>query len=143
VSHAAVMPSADLSLDQLQSWGEQFGQQLEPPAVVLLSGDLGAGKTTLVQAICRGYGVDESVTSPTFSLLHQYAAPKSTVNHFDLYRIESPADLTQLGWQDEVWGNAVTLVEWPERAGAELPAHAVHLQLRHLEHAAALRRLTW
>lgn len=137
------MPSADLTLGELEAWGEDFGERLAPSTVVLLSGDLGAGKTTLVQAICRGYGVRESVTSPTFALLHQYAAPKSPVNHFDLYRLESPAELEQIGWQDEVRGGAVSLVEWPERAGAELPTPALQLQLQHLAEAPDRRRLTW
>ena len=137
------MPSADLTLGELQAWGEDFGERLAPSTVVLLSGDLGAGKTTLVQAICRGYGVRESVTSPTFALLHQYAAPKSSVNHFDLYRLESPTELEQIGWQDEVRGTAVSLVEWPERAGAELPEPTLRLQLQHLAEAPDRRRLTW
>lgn len=137
------MPSADLTLEQLQAWGEDFGARLLPSSVVLLSGDLGAGKTTLVQSICKGYGVTEPVTSPTFALLHQYAAPKSSVNHFDLYRLESPAELVQLGWQDEVSGHALSLVEWPERAGGELPAPSLALRLEHLAHSPEFRRLTW
>ena len=137
------MPSADLTLEQLQAWGENFGAALVPATVVLLSGELGAGKTTLVQAICRGYGVTEPVTSPTFALLHQYAAPKSQVKHFDLYRLESPVELVQLGWQDEIGGRAVSLVEWPERADGELPTSSLGLLLEHLASSPERRRLTW
>ena len=122
---------------------EDFLQKNLKYTVIALSGELGAGKTTLVQSICRGYGVTEPVTSPTFALLHQYAAPKSTVNHFDLYRLESPAELVQLGWQDEVNGHALSLVEWPERAGGELPAPSLALRLEHLAHSPEFRRLTW
>src|SRR6185437_3191738 len=87
----------------LVAWGEQFGRAALPPLVVTITGDLGAGKTTLTRAICRGYGVTEDVTSPTFALVHQYAAGKSPVYHLDLYRLKSPAELTNLGW-DEIPG---------------------------------------
>jgi tRNA threonylcarbamoyladenosine biosynthesis protein TsaE len=81
------MPSAEFTAEALAHWGETFGASLEAPAVVTLSGDLGAGKTTLVQAICRGCGVRESVTSPTFALVHQYGASRWPVYHLDLDRV--------------------------------------------------------
>ena len=84
---------------ELVEWGERFGRVASPPLVVTLTGELGAGKTTLVQAICRGYGVTEDVTSPTFALVHRYAAPRSPVFHLDLYRLEiaDGADEHRLG----------------------------------------------
>ena len=116
---------------ELLEWGVEFGRAVEPPLVVTLSGDLGAGKTTLVQAICDGYGVTESVTSPTFALVHEYAAPRSTVYHLDLYRLRSPVELEQLGWDEIVRAAALVLVEWPERAGELLPRAHVPLALEH------------
>ncbi|HSY80916.1 MAG TPA: tRNA (adenosine(37)-N6)-threonylcarbamoyltransferase complex ATPase subunit type 1 TsaE, partial [Gemmatimonadaceae bacterium] len=86
-----------LTLPELVAWGEQFGRALAPPVLIAISGDLGAGKTTLIQAICRGYGVTEPVTSPTFALVHEYRAPRSPVFHIDLYRLERPAELTSIG----------------------------------------------
>ena len=79
-----------VSQAELVEWGERFGRVASPPLVVAISGELGAGKTTLVQAICRGYGVTEDITSPTYALVHRYAAPRSTVYHLDLYRLKSP-----------------------------------------------------
>ncbi|HXD23434.1 MAG TPA: tRNA (adenosine(37)-N6)-threonylcarbamoyltransferase complex ATPase subunit type 1 TsaE, partial [Gemmatimonadaceae bacterium] len=75
------MPSAELSLAELTAWGESLGAGLTAPCVITLEGDLGAGKTTLVQAVARGYGVRDAVTSPTFAIVHQYAAPRSPVFH--------------------------------------------------------------
>ncbi|HEX2780725.1 MAG TPA: tRNA (adenosine(37)-N6)-threonylcarbamoyltransferase complex ATPase subunit type 1 TsaE [Gemmatimonadaceae bacterium] len=120
-----------LTRDEMTAWGERFGRAAVPPVVVTLAGDLGAGKTTLVQAICRGYGVTEPVTSPTFALVHRYAAPRSPVYHLDLYRLRGPADLTNIGWDEIVASHALVLIEWPERAVGMLPPH-VPIDLEHL-----------
>lgn len=117
---------------ELRAWGESFGRAASPPLVVTLAGDLGAGKTTLVQAICRGYGVSEPVTSPTFALVHEYSAPRSPVYHLDLYRLRSEAELEGLGWDELVSAPALVLVEWPERAGDLLPPGHVPIALEHL-----------
>jgi tRNA threonylcarbamoyladenosine biosynthesis protein TsaE len=121
-----------LTLPELVAWGERFGRALTPPNLVALSGDLGAGKTTLIQSICLGYGVTDPVTSPTFALVHEYHAPRSPVYHIDLYRLERPADLTNIGWDDIMQREALILVEWPERAGDRLPAAHVPIDLEHL-----------
>jgi tRNA threonylcarbamoyladenosine biosynthesis protein TsaE len=112
-----------LDEQELREWGRSFGASALPPLVVALKGELGAGKTTLVQAICAGYGVEEAVTSPTYALVHRYTARRSPVFHVDLYRLESEAQLTNIGWDEIVGGDALVLVEWPERAGDRLPAH--------------------
>jgi tRNA threonylcarbamoyladenosine biosynthesis protein TsaE len=119
-----------LTREALAAWGEAAGRALAGTGrVVLLSGDLGAGKTTLAQAIVRGLGVVEPVTSPTFTLVHEYDAPLGRVRHLDLYRLHRPTDLDALGWDELVAGDAVTLVEWPERAAGRWPAGAWHLTL--------------
>lgn len=114
-----------LVLDEpaLLRWGEAFGAAASPPLVVALHGELGTGKTTLAQAICRGYGVTEPVTSPTYALVHRYYAQRSPVYHLDLYRLEDERQLTNLGWDDILASGALVLIEWPERAGSLLPPH--------------------
>jgi tRNA threonylcarbamoyladenosine biosynthesis protein TsaE len=107
---------------ELIAWGEGFGRAATPPLVVALAGDLGAGKTTLAQAICAGYGVTEPVTSPTFALVHRYDAPRSPVYHLDLYRLQRPSELVNIGWDEIVIAHALVIVEWPERAGDLIPA---------------------
>jgi tRNA threonylcarbamoyladenosine biosynthesis protein TsaE len=123
-----------MTLAEMQDWGRRFGKSAHPPVVVVLHGELGAGKTTLVQAICLGYGVTEDVSSPTFALVHEYQAPRSPVYHLDLYRLDSPSQLDAIGWDEIVAARALVLIEWPERAGDRIPDGYVTLSLQHLEH---------
>jgi tRNA threonylcarbamoyladenosine biosynthesis protein TsaE len=126
-AHRHLVPSrADrghlkLTETELRHWGEELGRSATPPLVVTLTGELGAGKTTLAQAICLGYGVREEITSPTYALVHEYRAPRSAVFHVDLYRLDSPDQLTNIGWEEIVSSRSLILVEWPERAGSRLP----------------------
>jgi tRNA threonylcarbamoyladenosine biosynthesis protein TsaE len=120
-----------LTEQELVHWGEAFGRAARPPLVVALNGELGTGKTTLVQAICRGYGVMEPVTSPTFALVHEYAAPQSVVYHLDLYRISDERELTNLAWDEVVSAHALILVEWGRRAGSRLPDDHVPIALEY------------
>jgi tRNA threonylcarbamoyladenosine biosynthesis protein TsaE len=121
-----------LTLAELEHWGTEFGRAAHPPLCVAVSGDLGAGKTTLIRAICRGYGVDVDVTSPTFALVHEYPAPRSRVFHLDLYRLERETELTNIGWFDVIAAGGLVLVEWPERAASMLPADHVPIDLEHI-----------
>lgn len=116
----------------LSAWGERFGRDTVLPRVVALEGDLGAGKTTLARAICRGFGVTGEVTSPTFALVHEYDAPRGPVYHLDLYRLEGARDLTNIAWDEIMSDRALVVVEWPERAGGRLPPSAVRLGLAHV-----------
>ena len=122
-----------LTEPELIDWGVRLGRQVNPPLMVTLDGDLGAGKTTLARAICAGYGVRDEVTSPTFAIVHVYEAPKSPVYHIDLFRLDSPRDLQNIGWDDVVQSDALVLLEWPDRAGELLPADHVPIELRHVE----------
>jgi tRNA threonylcarbamoyladenosine biosynthesis protein TsaE len=130
-SHPA-LPHAPRTIDErgLRAYGELLGRALEAPIVVALHGELGAGKTTLAQAIARGAGVAEDVTSPTFALVHEYAGRTASVFHLDLYRLTGPADLTNIGWDDILRSDAIVLIEWPERAGTRLPRSRIDVSLR-------------
>lgn len=93
-------------------------------------GDLGAGKTCLIQGVCRGLGVREPVTSPSFVIVNVYAGDRDPVYHLDLYRISEPDELLELGYEEYFYGDGVCLVEWAERAGALLPEEAIIVELR-------------
>ncbi len=118
-----------LTEKELVHWGEDLGRAITAPLLVTLTGELGVGKTTLVKAICLGYGVREEITSPTYALVHEYRAAKSAVFHIDLYRLDSPEQLTNLGWDEIVSSRSLVLVEWPERAGARLPEDHLPIDL--------------
>lgn len=118
--------------DELMDWGRRLGRQIDPPLIITLDGDLGAGKTTLAKAICEGFGVQDDVTSPTFAIVHEYHAQKSPVFHVDLYRLDKPSDLQNVGWDDIVQTDALILIEWPDRAGDLLPSKHLPIQLSHV-----------
>ena len=113
-----------------------LAQQLAPHFrvgdLIALSGDLGAGKTSFARALIRALsgleGSEREVPSPTFTLVQSYETPVGRVHHFDLYRIQSPDELTEIGW-DEALADGIVLVEWPERAGTLLPAGRLDLAL--------------
>jgi tRNA threonylcarbamoyladenosine biosynthesis protein TsaE len=130
-----------LTEHELRDWGEQLGRSINPPLLITLTGELGAGKTTLAQAICLGYGVQEAITSPTYALVQEYTAPQSTVFHIDLYRVESPEQLTNLGWEDILASRALILVEWPERAGPRLPEDHLPIDIDYIAGDASRRIL--
>lgn len=119
--------------DSLDAWGRLLGAALPRPAVVALEGELGAGKTALARAICAGAGVTDltAVTSPTFSLVQQYDAPRGLIVHADLYRLRGAAELDALGWDEIVDGAALLLIEWPQRAAATLPRDTISIVLSH------------
>lgn len=98
--------------------GERLGRMLEHPALILLQGELGAGKSVLARGLARGLGVPPQVpiTSPTFTLMNHYPA-RLDLYHFDLYRLSDPDELLELGFDDFAHGRGVALVEWPERLG--------------------------
>lgn len=111
-----------LSADALNRFGEALGATLTAPAVIGLSGDLGTGKTTLAQAICRGLGAAEPVTSPSYALVHRHETPTGTpVYHVDCYRLADPAHARDLGFDDMMRERAIVLIEWPERAAGWVP----------------------
>ena len=102
---------ADLTEVELVAWGEALGRALVAPAFVTLTGDLGAGKTTLVAAILRGAGVTDAVTSPTYAVVHRYTAPTlGPVHHADLYRLRGPQELAAIGWE------SLDVAYWPKLA---------------------------
>jgi tRNA threonylcarbamoyladenosine biosynthesis protein TsaE len=97
--------------------GRELASQLAPPKIVLLRGDLGAGKTTLVKGIAEGFHAasHDDVTSPTFTLIHEYRGPVATLYHIDLYRIDTPGELDTLALDDLMTDNSVLLIEWGEK----------------------------
>lgn len=105
------------SSDETIALGRSFAELLTPPKLVLLRGDLGAGKTTLVKGIAEGFQAasQEEVTSPTFTLIHEYRGPRAALFHIDLYRIDTQRELETLALDDLISDNSVLLIEWGEK----------------------------
>lgn len=99
------------------AYGRSLAAQLSPPLTILLRGDLGAGKTTLVKGIAEGFHAStaENVTSPTFTLVHEYHGPTVTLYHIDLYRIDTERELETLALDDLLAPNSILLIEWGEK----------------------------
>jgi len=107
-----------------EALGATLAARLKPGDVVGLKGDLGAGKTTLARAIIRAAAADPDliVPSPTFTLVEVYETERGTFWHFDLYRLEAPEQVYELGWEDAL-AEGIVLIEWPQRLGPLLPKH--------------------
>ncbi len=98
--------------------------------IVLFSGEMGAGKTTLIKQFCKHLGIDDEVSSPTFSLVNEYASAIGPVYHFDLYRIRSEEELFDIGYEDYFFSGYLCLVEWPEMASGLIPEEHVMVNIR-------------
>lgn len=118
------------SEDETIELGESLARELPPGAVVLLVGELGAGKTTLAKGIVKGLGAaePEEVLSPTFTLVHEYG--EGRVFHIDLYRLDRASEAEALGLDELMSGDAVTLVEWGERFPALWPEDHIEIELK-------------
>lgn len=105
------------SAEETIALGRELAHSLAPPKLVVLTGDLGAGKTTLVKGIAEGFhaAAEEDVTSPTFTLIHEYRGPAATIYHIDLYRIDTLRELDTLAVDDLMTDNSVLLLEWGEK----------------------------
>lgn len=121
------------SSEETTKWGREFAKGLAAPMVVLLTGDLGSGKTTLTKGIVAGLGAatEDEVTSPTFTLVHVYGKA-ARVYHADLYRIESIHDFETLGLEDVFAKPAIVILEWSERFPLQSPWPQVRIRLEHL-----------
>jgi tRNA threonylcarbamoyladenosine biosynthesis protein TsaE len=117
--------------EETQKVGMELGARLVPGTVVGLIGALGSGKTCLAQGICRGLGVEEYVTSPSFVLIHEYEG-RLPVYHFDLYRLRDAEALFDLGYEEYFYGDGVCLVEWAERDGVEVHLNDLGAQMREI-----------
>lgn len=105
------------SAEETIAFGRTLAELLTPPKLVLLRGDLGAGKTTLVKGIAAAFeaAAEEDVTSPTFTLVHEYRGPRADLYHIDLYRLDTPRELETLGLDDLRSDNSILLIEWGEK----------------------------
>lgn len=119
--------------------GARLARALHPGLRIYLSGDLGAGKTTLVRGCLRALGYQGRVKSPTFSLVELYEFSRLYLYHFDFYRFEDPTEWSDAGFRDAFSGSGVCIVEWPQKAAGRLPAADLEITLEHVGAGRAVR----
>jgi len=119
-----------VNLKKTQAFGRRLGEIALPGDIITLEGGLGAGKTTLTQAIADGIKVPDSfyVTSPTFALLHEYPG-RIPLYHMDLYRISGEEEIEMLGFEDYMYGKGLAVIEWSEKLGSLTPSDRLHIKL--------------
>ena len=123
------------SPEETQALGQALGATLNPGVVVAFRGDLGSGKTCMIQGFCQAFHVHDYVTSPTFILINEYGGERAErlvpIYHFDLYRLSGEDDLEALGAEEYFYGDGICLVEWAERAGELLPGNRIDVALEY------------
>ena len=117
------------NLKETEKFGIFLGENLKPGDVVCLNGDLGAGKTTLTKSIAKGLGIDDYVTSPTFTIVNEYYG-KTDLYHIDTYRLDDKIDVDYLGFDEYFYSDGVTIVEWAEKIRDALPEEYMEINIK-------------
>lgn len=117
------------SLEKTREFGERLGTILKGGDLISLMGDLGAGKTTLTQSIAKGLGINDYVTSPTFTLINEYEG-KIPLYHFDVYRLGDVEELYDLGYEEYFYSKGVTIVEWGDKVLEAFPKDRINIEIK-------------
>ena len=122
---------AELQLDQqeLEALAKTFGELAEAGDILCLTGDLGAGKTTFTKAFALGMKIEEHITSPTFTIIQEYDG-KCPLYHFDVYRINDPLELEEIGYEEYFFGKGVTIIEWADMIKDLIPVESLWIEIR-------------
>jgi tRNA threonylcarbamoyladenosine biosynthesis protein TsaE len=122
-----------VSLNELNDFASHFWQAVEDEKVFAFHGDMGAGKTTIITALCKQKGVKDTISSPTFSIINEYrfrnTGNESIIYHLDLYRLNSMEEIIQAGVEDCIYSGEICFVEWPEKAPEFLNENTVHVYI--------------
>lgn len=122
--------------------GERLAKEARPGDIYTLEGDLGVGKTIFTKGVARGLGIDEPVTSPTFTILQEYDSGRLPLYHFDVYRIGDPEEMEEIGYEDYFYGQGICLIEWASRIEELIPAEAIRVCIdKDLEKGLDYRRI--
>lgn len=118
------------SIDEIAQAARDFKAAIGHHRVIAFHGEMGAGKTTFIKALCAEFGVTDNVASPTFAIINEYLTPSDeTIYHFDLYRLETIADLQNIGAEDYFYSGNLCLIEWPDIAEPLLPGDTLHVTI--------------
>jgi len=121
------------SAEETFAFGEKMAAQAQPGTVITLNGDLGTGKTVFAQGFAKGLGIRDYVNSPTFTILQVYEDGRLPLYHFDVYRIGDPEEMDEIGFEDYVYGDGVSLIEWAELISEILPEKRIEITISRME----------
>ena len=124
-------------------YGQLLGAKVPAGSVVCLNGDLGVGKTVFAKGVAKGLGVTEPVSSPTFTIVQEYREGRIPLYHFDVYRIENPDEMYEIGYEEYFYGDGVCLIEWAEQIRELVPETATQVTIeKDLSKGLGYRRIT-
>ena len=131
------------SASETLALGEKLGKAAKPGQIYTLNGDLGVGKTVLTQGFAKGLGITEAVNSPTFTIIQEYTEGRLPFYHFDVYRIGDVEEMDEIGYEDYIYGEGVSLIEWANLIEEILPEHYTEIKIeKDLEKGFDYRRIT-
>ena len=123
--------------------GEKLGENCKPGDIILLNGDLGVGKTVFTKGFGKGLGIEEPISSPTFTIMQIYEQGRLPLYHFDVYRIADPEEMDEIGYEDYFFGKGVCLIEWASLIEELIPEHATEIRIEKvLEKGFGYRKIT-
>lgn len=118
------------SIYETTNLGNALGKLLNPGDIVCLTGDLGTGKTHITKGIAKGLGINENITSPTFTIVNEYDSGRIKLYHFDVYRVSDPDEIYAIGLDDYIFGNGVSIIEWANYIEEILPKDYLHIYIQ-------------
>ncbi len=118
------------SSEETESAAAQLAEQISAGDVILLRGEMGAGKTIFTKGLCRALGVSDYVTSPTFTVVNEYEGARFPVYHFDMYRIEDEDELIEIGFEEFLQSGGVCVIEWPQNVAGSLPQKRIEVEIK-------------
>lgn len=122
------------NIEELQIFANDFVKNLNPGDVICISGGLGAGKTTFVQCIANALNIHEQLQSPTFNILLTYKNDDGlSLNHLDLYRLETPDELDDIAFYEEIENDAISFIEWAEKFESEMPDNSIWISIKKID----------
>lgn len=131
------------SAEETREIGKRLGEKAKKGHIYCLIGDLGVGKTVFTKGFALGLGIDEHITSPTFTIINEYHSGRLTFNHFDVYRIEDPDEMYEIGYEEYFYAEGVCLIEWANLIEEIIPENAVWITIqKDLEKGLDYRKIT-
>lgn len=116
-------------VDDTTQLGIKLGELLKPGDIICLTGDLGTGKTHITKGIAKGLGINDNITSPTFTIVNEYEGGRLKLNHFDVYRVSDPDEIYAIGFDDYIFSDAVSIIEWANYIEEILPKDLLHIKI--------------